>query len=407
MDWAVTILLASAFFTAVSVNYVISPVLPSIARSFGISISEAGILVSVYSLTYACSAIAFGPVSDLIGRKNTMEGALVLFGVMSFLCGQTRTFGSLVGLRAASGVAAALLQPATWGYLGDYFEYGRRGTAAAWVMQAGSLALILGAPLGGVFAFYFDWHGIFIVASVIALAVAGLVAALLPSFGSTRQEDLPQHSRNLLSAFKGSYGSLISSKVVRGALLVSFLIWFGFQGLYTYLGAFLDRRFGLDSAQIGLVTIALGVGYVAGGQLGGRLADRVGAKTVVLAGLIFEAAILGVIFRSSSLVWAALLVFAMGFGFFFSYSAQVTLITELRPIARGSTMAANYFFTYLGLMAGTVVGGVALARYGFAEIGLVSALACTMAATVAAWTVFEKKPASRGRIGPLASDDPR
>ena len=52
----VILLLGSAFFSTVSVNYVISPVLPAIGQTFDISVSRAALLVSTYALFYACFA---------------------------------------------------------------------------------------------------------------------------------------------------------------------------------------------------------------------------------------------------------------------------------------------------------------------------------------------------------------
>jgi predicted MFS family arabinose efflux permease len=391
VDWIVILLLGSAFFAAVSVNYVISPVLPAIARHFEITVSRAGILVSVYSLTYAISALLFGPLSDQLGRKRMMYTALLLFAVMTFLCGVVQEFVWLALFRALAGVAAAMLQPATWGYLGDYFAYEKRGTAAAWVMQAGSIAVILGIPLGGLIAFYLDWHGIFLVASVLAVVIAVLVIVLLPSLNPEEKVDFRQLALALFPAMRSTFRALASSKIIRSALLVSFLIWFGFQGFYTYVGAFLDEQFGLDTARISFVTLTLGVGYILGGQAGGRLSDRLGRKAVVLSGLGFLAMVLAILPRLDDLPWVILGIFAMGFGFFFTYSAQVTLMTEVFPAARSTTMAVNYFFTYIGLMAGSAMGGLILIRSDFSWLGVMAASACVLAGIVAYRIVFAER----------------
>jgi predicted MFS family arabinose efflux permease len=387
-DWIVILLLGSAFFAAVSVNYVISPVLPAIAKSFEITVSRAGVLVSAYALTYAISALLFGPLSDQLGRKRMMYTALLIFAVMTFLCGVVQKFAWLALFRALAGVAAAMLQPATWGYLGDYFAYERRGTAAAWVMQAGSIAVILGVPLGGLIALYLDWHGIFIVASILALVIAALVIILLPSINGGGNIKLSQIGHAFLPAMRSTFRALASNRVIRAALLVSFLIWFGFQGFYTYVGAFLDEQFELDTALISFVTLTLGIGYILGGQAGGRLSDRLGRKVVVLSGLGFLSIVLAILPRLDYLPWVILGIFAMGFGFFFTYSAQVTLMTELLPMARSTTMSVNYFFTYIGLTAGSAIGGLILISSDFSWLGVMAASACVLAGILAYRIVF-------------------
>jgi predicted MFS family arabinose efflux permease len=281
-----------------------------------------------------------------------------------------------------------MLQPTTWGYLGDYFSYERRGATTGWVMQAGSAALILGVPLGGLVAHYFNWRSIFTIASLLTILIAVIVLAFLPYVGGKRDDRLIENLRSLPAAIKDVYGRLVINKRIRGALYVSSLMWFGFHGLYTYLGAFLDRQFDLDTTRISLTMIGMGIGYILGGQVGGRLSDRIGRKVVVLSGMTFFAAVLSILTNLKTLSHVVIGIFAMGFGFFFTYSAHVTLLTELDPKARSTIMAANYFFAYIGLTAGSAIGGVILTTFDFPFLGLMTALAYALAGVVAFRYVF-------------------
>jgi predicted MFS family arabinose efflux permease len=82
----------------------------------------------------------------------------------------------------------------------------------------------------------------------------------------------------------------------------------------------------------------------------------------------------------------------MGFAYFFAYSAQVTMITELIPQARSTTMSANYFVTYMGMTLGSAVAGQVLARSDYPFVGLLSAVSCLLAAVVAERFVFTSRP---------------
>lgn len=393
----VILLLGSAFFATVSVNYVISPILPAIGQTFDISVSRAALLVSTYALFYACFALLLGPISDYMERKVIMSLALLGFAVMTFLCGTARSFNQLLVFRAASGMAAATLQPATWAYLADYFPCEKRGTSIAWVMQAGSLALIMGLPLGGLIAQFLGWRWIFFLAALMGAVIAVIIVARLPSFGTHTGAGSHRHE-GLLSTIRETYKSLIVHRATRSALLVSFLIWFGFFGQYTYVGALLEHQFGLDSVRIGLVTLAVGVGYILGGQLGGRLSDRIGRKKVILAGLGWLTLVLILLPNVNCLPFAAVGIFAMGFGFFFTYSTQVALISELIPRARGTAMSINYFFTYIGMTAGSAIGGLILAWSDFPFVGLMSAVSCVLAAVVVQSFVFKDQSGAMAAV---------
>lgn len=389
-DRLVIFLIGITSFTTVSVHYVISPTLPVIAQTFDISVSRAALLVSVYALFYACFALLLGPLSDCFHRKLVISSALLAFAVMTFLCGLVRSFNWLLVFRATAGAAAATLQPATWGYLGDYFPYEKRGTVVASVMQAGSLGLIVGVPLGGLVTQFLGWRWIFLFAALMAAVVAGLIIARLPVFstGACAGQHKCHRRNGFLPVIRETLRSLIAHTATRSALLVSFLIFFGFFGLYTYAGAFLKHQFGLDSAAIGFVTLTVGIGYVLGSQLGGRFSDRLGPRNIILAGLIWLALVLAVLPNVNRLPFAVVGVFAMGVGYVFTYSAQVTLMFELIPQARSTMMSVNYFFTYMGMVAGSAIGGLILAWSDFRSVGLMCAASFVLAAVVAYRSVF-------------------
>lgn len=378
----VILLLAGVLFSIVSVHYVIPPVLPAIARTFDVSISRAAFLVSIYALSYACFSLLLGPSVDRFERKVIMCSALLAFAATTFLCGIAQDFQWLLIFRAAAGLAAAILQSTTWAYLVDYFPHDKRGTAAAWTLQAGALALIMGVPLGGLITQFLSWRWIFFLAALLGSAIAVAIGAKLPSCGTHTRAEL-HNCKGPLSTKRPTLGSLIARGPARSALLVCFLTWFGFYGLYTYLGAFLRQQFGLNSAQTGFMTLSVGLGYTLGSQLGGRLSDRLGRRRVILAGLGWLALVLAIVPNVRHLPFAIAGIFAMGCGFFFIHSAQVPLISELIPRARATAMSMNYFFAHVGMMAGSASGGLVLAWSGLPSVGLMSAVACVLAAVVA------------------------
>lgn len=374
-------LLAAAFFVSVSVNYVIAPVLPAIARGFDMEIGEAGSLVAVYSLFYACFALILGPVSDYFGRKLMIVAALLGFSLMTLLCGIVQSYPGLLLFRALAGIAAATMQPATWSYLGDYFAYERRGTAAAWVMQAGSLALVVGVPIGSLSAQLLGWRWVFVLAALLGLAVAALVTLSLPALSSQHKTSHPG-IMYLFRFVRLSFSSLIRQRQARFVLSVSFLTWFAFFALYTYIGAYFMERFRLTTAETGFMTLAVGIGYILGGQAGGRLSDRIGRRAVIRFGLGALGGVLFCVPTIRSLPLSVISMLAMGFTFFFTYTAQVTLVTELLPEGRSTMMSANYFCTYIGVTAGSASGGFLIAHLGFGAVGIMSALACLSAVLV-------------------------
>jgi predicted MFS family arabinose efflux permease len=87
--------------------------------------------------------------------------------------------------------------------------------------------------------------------------------------------------------------------------LVPVIVWgTGLYGVYTYLGTGLVG-FGLSKSQIARAVVVYGVGAIAGALIGGRLADRLGAKYtagVSLAALSICFSLLLVVLRTGVFV---------------------------------------------------------------------------------------------------------
>jgi MFS transporter, DHA1 family, inner membrane transport protein len=371
-EWLAILMASGTFFSIVVMNYIIAPILPTLAGQFGIGVGQAGLLVTVYSVLFAFAALLLGSLGDRFGTRRVIVVALVIFALTTLLTGLATSFTAMVALRGVAGLAAAAVMPANWSLLARSIPYARRGRATGWVMQAGTLALLGGVPLGGLLAETLGWRAIFVWIGGMALAIVAAVHAWLPA-DAARAPDAA--SATLL----GGLRRLLARRDARMALAVSLLTWLAMFGLYTYSGAFLAERFAMSPAAIGRTTLALGIGYAIGGQVGGRLGDRLGRGPIIVGGLLIIAAI-GLLLPQAASVWAATLLLAtLGFGFFFSYSAQLPLISELLPEARSTGMAANYFATYVGAALGAKIGGSIVGWLGFSAVGWVTAGAALLA----------------------------
>lgn len=65
---------------------VYTPSLPDISAAFGVSNSSVQFTLSIYFIGFALGVFGFGWLSDLIGRRPTMLGGLVVYGAYSLLC---------------------------------------------------------------------------------------------------------------------------------------------------------------------------------------------------------------------------------------------------------------------------------------------------------------------------------
>src|SRR3954463_12089277 len=92
---------------------VVNVALPHIGRALGFSASSLSWVVNAYTLAFGGLLLLGGRVADLFGQRRTMLAALGVFGIVSLLGGLAQTPGELIAARAALGLAAAVLSPAT------------------------------------------------------------------------------------------------------------------------------------------------------------------------------------------------------------------------------------------------------------------------------------------------------
>jgi EmrB/QacA subfamily drug resistance transporter len=151
--------------------------LPSIARETGASMTQLQWIVDAYAIVFAALLVPAGAIGDRFGRKPLLVAGLVLFGGVSLAALFAHSPGMLIGLRAALGVAAALIMPVTLSVVTTVFPAEERGRAVGtWVGVAAGGAVV-GMAASGVLLHFFSWPSIF--ALNVVLAAVALAGTLL------------------------------------------------------------------------------------------------------------------------------------------------------------------------------------------------------------------------------------
>lgn len=87
---------ATLFFSTMFIvgldSFMISAFLPILAKSFNVSTSQSGLLISAYAIGDAITALIAGPLSDGRDRKKIMVGGLVFFAIGTLACGLSTNF---------------------------------------------------------------------------------------------------------------------------------------------------------------------------------------------------------------------------------------------------------------------------------------------------------------------------
>jgi EmrB/QacA subfamily drug resistance transporter len=151
--------------------------LPEIARDTGASQTELEWIVDAYAIVFAALLLPAGAIGDRFGRKPLLAAGLALFGAVSVAALFADSASTLIAIRAAMGVAAALIMPVTLSVITTIFPPEERGKAVGTWVGVAAGGGVLGLLTSGVLLHFFSWQSIF--ALNVLLAAVALAGTLL------------------------------------------------------------------------------------------------------------------------------------------------------------------------------------------------------------------------------------
>ncbi|MHB1137907.1 MAG: DHA2 family efflux MFS transporter permease subunit [Microthrixaceae bacterium] len=180
--WGILAVLSLSVFLVVVDNTIVNVALPTLSRELDASTSQLQWIVDAYSLVFAGLLLAFGSLGDRFGRKGVMQLGLVLFGITSVVAAFAGSAQGLIAARAAMGIGAAFVFPATLAILTNVFTDPTERAKAIGVWSATSgLAVALGPLAGGWMLEHFWWGSIFLVNVPIVLVALALGVIMVPT----------------------------------------------------------------------------------------------------------------------------------------------------------------------------------------------------------------------------------
>jgi predicted MFS family arabinose efflux permease len=366
------LLLGLAGFMVMADNWVVSPILPAIAKSLGIDIPTAGLLITAYMIPFGIFQIILGPLADRYGKKQVITLAMVLFTVATGLCAFGTGLASVAIFRALTGVFAAAVMPISFALIGDAFPMQERQQALGTFIGIAFLGQGLSMAMGGIISHFFDWHGVFLVYAALSLVPTVLLFKnyrLIPS------------EKNPDSSILKPYLELLSNSASLFTYLAIVLEGTFILGSFSYGGSYLSRMHHYNSLQIGLVMTGFGIMSVLGGRVSGKLANCVGGLKVLWIGLLLAATgDLVIYFFGANIGLFIVGIATLGLGFIFTHSTLVTRATGFAQKSRGTAMSLVAFCFMGSGGVGTAIGGRLIALHGIESVfaiygaGLVSAL---------------------------------
>lgn len=141
------------------------------------------LLNSVYLAGFAVGPLAFGPLSEYLGRQPVLIGTYIGYTIFTMACALAPTYASLLVFRSLCGIHAAAPNAVLGGLYSDiYDDHGERGTAMGFFMLMTTLGPQLSPIISG-YAALLSWRWVFWVALMIAGGGMPVVLLLPETYG--------------------------------------------------------------------------------------------------------------------------------------------------------------------------------------------------------------------------------
>lgn len=349
-------------------SFAISSLLPQIADSTGVSLTQAGYLVIAFSLANAFGSPILAALTGTADRRRILTVSALVFTVGAVWAACSYGYADLMAARVLMALAAGLYSATAQATGVAISSVDHRARAISVIVGGTSMAVAFGAPLGALVAGYASWRGSYFMVAGFGVVAALSIWIMLPA--GLRGAQLGIRQRVAAIALPG----------VRGALLTTLLNLAGAFTVIIYLAVIATQAIGLSREWVPVVLLAFGIGAAIGNAAGGQLADRVGARRTVVGATVMNVLLLAAMsvvphLPGEMMVGAffAVVVLWGATGWAFP-PAQASHLLSLSPGNAPLVLSLNASALYLGIAAGSLIGGLVL-QYGTpSDLGWVGAL---------------------------------
>ena len=341
-----------------------------ISRDLNVSPSAVGMLVTGYGLVVVVASVPLTLLTRRVPRRSLVSGVLVTFVVANSLSAAASSYWILMGARLVIALSQALFWSVVVSTASSLFSPYIRGRVIAVVFTGGSLAAVLGIPLGTWLGQQLGWRIAFLALTGFGVAAAGAVATLLPG---GPPEDSP-----------ATHGTTPSVRRYSVLLIVTILATTGAFTTFTYITSFLTGLGTFTSEAIGPLLLARGVAGILGVAVGGVLVDTRPWLAAVVPLVLQAVALLGLYGFGNAPVVTIGLVALTGLSFAALNAALASLVLHVAPGRADVAGSGAATATNVGITVGAFIGGALLPGPGVRSTALVGGL-FSLAALVAAF----------------------
>jgi len=252
------------------------PALPSIAADLNATTAATQMTLTVFFIAFGLCQIAYGPLSDVYGRKPPLYAGLTLFTIGSIGCALAPNVGWLIACRFLQGVGAAAMGVIPRAIIRDLHTGVEATRLMALVMLVFSVSPILAPLSGSALIVPFGWRAVFVAVTVAALIGLALTISLLPETRPAA-ERIKGDVRSVLGSFRELLGDwhFLGLTFIGGLGMASFFAFLATSS-FVYI-----NHYGLTPTQYSLAFSVNAIGFIGTSQFAAVLGARFGMERTV------------------------------------------------------------------------------------------------------------------------------
>ena len=359
--WKLLLLLCGADFIAYVAIFSVPPVIGELARHFRVDYERAGLMMTAYSVVRTAGSLAAGIYSDRYGVKRFVLAGLGLVAAAGYFSAHAPSFGWLLVCRVLIGVGATVVFIPGLAAAIHLLPRERVNLASGAFLSSLYLGMSVALLATPILAARLGWQRALELYAAVTVAV-GAVFILLTRDESFRKEPGPAAAE----ATRSSVAALLGTPLLL-ASGVYFLFLFQTYGLLTWLPEYLKVVRQYSPAEVGSVSMLLGVVLIPGSVFAGWLSDRVGAWGVAVTGSLICAVcpVLLITFPGMTIGQVSAVVFWKAVGTSMIAVPLAGLLAHLAPPSdSGKAVGLAHTAGYAGSIVSTYLGGYLLTRFG-------------------------------------------
>ncbi|WP_342515153.1 MFS transporter [Sporosarcina sp. FSL K6-1522] len=384
--------LAISAFAIGTTEFVSVGLLPVIAQDLMISMTTAGLTVSLYALGVMVGAPVLTSLTSRRPRKSLLLWIMVIFiGGNVIAAGATSVSVLLIG-RVIAAFAHGVFMSIGSTIAADLVPENRRASAISIMFTGLTVATITGVPFGTFIGQQFGWRFAFV--AIVVIGIVGFIANSLLIPSDLRQSP-PTTIRDQVK--------LVTNGRILLVLGITALGYGGTFVVFTYLSPLLQTITGFTQGAIVMILLVYGIAIAIGNMIGGKLSNNNPIRSLFYMFIAQAIVLLVLTFTAPFKMTGLVTILFMGLFAFMNVPGLqvyvVMLAERFVPSAVDVASAMNIAAFNAGIAMGAYVGGVIADSLGLIHTAWIGALMVGMAAILTGVSrMLERKDQQRLKL---------